>query len=56
MADDNKTDNAEVEDKADAPDESPEHHEEGVVETTHEVVIAGEKLEYTAAAGRLLAP
>lgn len=53
MADDNKTDNAEVEDKADAPDESPEHHEEGVVETTHEVVIAGEKLEYTAA-GRLL--
>lgn len=34
--------------------ESPAHHEEDVVETTHEVIINGTPVVYTAAAGRVL--
>ena len=40
--------------KKDDPAESPEHHEEGFVEMTHTIRIGSKKVEYTAAAGRLL--
>nr|NIM60969.1 peptidase S10 [Acidobacteriota bacterium]NIO58707.1 peptidase S10 [Acidobacteriota bacterium]NIQ31274.1 peptidase S10 [Acidobacteriota bacterium]NIQ84480.1 peptidase S10 [Acidobacteriota bacterium] len=56
MADDAEKKNdtkAEAEAENDAA-ETPEHHEEGVVETTHEVVIGEQTVEYTAAAGRMI--
>ena len=53
MADD-KTKNEEAEAEAGETAEPPEHHEEGVVETTHSVEIDGESVEYMATAGRLL--
>jgi carboxypeptidase C (cathepsin A) len=54
--DDKKTNDESPKDAKDkgAEVEPPEHHEEGVAETTHEVVINGETVEYTAAAGRMI--
>ncbi len=53
--DDKKTDEKAGDDaKNDSGVETPEHHEEGVVETTHQVVIDGATVEYTAVAGRML--
>ena len=46
--------NADEDAKKDDTAETPEHHEEGVVETTYTIRIGGKKVEYTAAAGRLL--
>jgi carboxypeptidase C (cathepsin A) len=49
-----KDDEAKNGSDAEGKETPPEHHEEGVVETTHEVTIGGETVEYTASAGRLL--
>ena len=53
MADEKKPEDQPSQEPSEEQD-SPAHYEEESTETTHEVVIGGETVEYTAAAGRML--